>query len=666
MKSNSKYITTPIYYASGEPHAGHIYSTALMNILGRHYLHRGMQSKTLTGMDEHGEKIEEKAKAAGKSAQTLVDEFALRWKDIFAQFNLSYDIFMRTTGKEHKENVQHILRHCFDKGDIYFGEHEGRYCVDCEAFLTSKEMDEQSNCLVHKRPTELRKEGNYYFKIQKYLPQITELVRAGKIVTQRRYINELIGLCESFDGDLSISRPKSRTSWGIELPFDSQHVAYVWFDALPNYVTGVGGVEAAKTSPFWQSATHVIGRDILKFHGLFWPAILLSLELPMPKLCVTGWLLSGGHKMSKSLGNVISPADLLPLGRDAFVNSVFRLANPGEDVDITIKTIVERYNADLANGIGNLASRTLVMVEKYFDGVLPSFHRESQTEEEKRIAETAEKLSAAVQSAFDDFRLADALNQIWELVSFADKYIAGQKPWELGKHSDETSRLRLANVLAHSTAVIRTVGYLSASFFPERMTELLASIGEDTTTLTDSMRRAEDFYAIKTGFKLGEIPRLFQRMEMPASAVQSGATTATEKTAATKQKSAVSQTQSQSQSQIPPESKESGFISIEDFSKVQIRVGTVINAELVEGSNKLLRLKVSLGELGTRQIFSGIREWITPEELVNRKVLIASNLAPRKMKFGVSEGMLLSTESHAGKVTPVFVAEELTEGSLLA
>lgn len=668
MNNNAKYITTPIYYASGEPHAGHIYSTALMNILNLHYKHRGFTTRTLTGMDEHGEKIEEKAKAQGKPAQQLVDEFAVKWKDIFSQFVLSYDIFMRTTSKEHKENVRTILQKCHEKGDIYFGEHEGRYCVDCEAFLTNKEMDDNHNCLVHKRPTELRKEGNYYFRVQKYLPQIIELVRSGKIVSQRRYINELLGLCESFEGDLSISRPKSRTNWGIELPFDTNHVAYVWFDALPNYVTGVGGVEAARSSALWQSAVHVIGRDILKFHGLFWPAILLSLDLPVPRLCVTGWLLSGGHKMSKSLGNVISPADLLPLGRDAFVNTAFRLANPGEDVDLTVKTIVERYNADLANGIGNLASRTLVMVEKYFDKVIPAFQLVHQNDDEKRLAAMATELPKSVQSAFDEFRLADALNQIWELIAQTDKYIASQKPWELGKQSDDLSRARLANVLAHSTAVIRSVGFLAAAFFPERMTDLLKAIGEDTTNLQSAFTRAQDFYAIKTGFHLQDIPRLFQRMEMPAAAQQAqAATPKTDAKAATKAASdAKAPGTASAASPATADAQAAATISIDDFAKIHIRVGTVINAELVEGSIKLLKLKISLGELGLRQIFSGIREWITPEELVNRKVLVAANLTPRKMKFGVSEGMLLSTETQNGKIMPVFVAEEMKEGSLLA
>lgn len=665
MNSTHRYFTTPIYYASGEPHAGHLYSTALMNILERHYKNRGFETRTLTGMDEHGEKIEEKAKSAGKAPQQLVDELALKWKEIFTQFAFSYDIFMRTTSPEHKRNVTEILQKCFDNGDIYFGEHEGHYCVDCEAFLTGKEMDDKNHCLVHKRPTELRREGNYYFRVQKYLPKIIELVRSGEIVTQRRYINELAAMAESFEGDLSISRPKTRTQWGIELPFDKNHVAYVWFDALPNYVTGIGGISAAQTSPLWASATHVIGRDILKFHGLFWPAILMSLGLKIPRLCVTGWLLSGGHKMSKSLGNVIAPLDLLPLGRDAFVNTAFRLANPGEDVDLTLKTITERFNADLANGIGNLASRTLTMIEKYFEGVVPQFHMTQQNDDERQLALQAEALPALVETAFDDFRLADALQQTWELIARTDKYIATQKPWELGKHNDDRSRAQLANVLAHSTGVLRTVGFVAAAFFPERMRELLDALGENTERMEDSFKNARDFYNIRQGFKLTTIPRLFQRIETTAAASTTAAPKKGESQTKDKSKNAMN-TKTPELSNTTNAGAVLPEISIDDFAKVQIRVGTVINAEIVEGSTKLLRLKVSLGDLGSRQIFSGIREWITPEELVNRKVLIASNLAPRKMKFGVSEGMLLSAEAQNGKILPVFVNEEMKEGSQLS
>jgi methionyl-tRNA synthetase len=410
----------------------------------------------------------------------------------------------------------------------------------------------------------------------------------------------------------------------------------------------------------------VIGRDILKFHGLFWPAILLSLGLKIPRLCVTGWLLSGGHKMSKSLGNVIAPADLLPLGRDAFVNTAFRLANPGEDVDLTIKTITERFNADLANGIGNLASRTLTMIEKYFEGVIPAFHIEQQSNDERLLAEQAAALPAIVEAAFEEFRLADALQQTWELIARADKYIASQKPWELGKNSDDQSRARLANVLAHSTAVLRTVGYLAAAFFPERMQELLQSLGEDTTQMQLAFKKAGAFYDIRKGYKLQSIPRLFQRIEVIAAASTSSQSNANASTKVSGKAASPMNTKALENTPANSPTTTTTEISIDDFAKVQIRVGTVINAEIVEGSTKLLRLRVSLGDLGMRQIFSGIREWITPEELVNRKVLVASNLAPRKMKFGMSEGMLLSAEGQNGKVLPVFVSEEMKEGSLLA
>lgn len=652
MNNSHVYVTTPIFYASGNPHAGHIYATALMNILSAHYSHRGYKTRTLTGMDEHGEKIEESAQSLGKAPQQLVDSLAEQWKQVFAKFDFSYDVFMRTTSEAHRKNVTEVLKRCYENGDIYFGEHEGHYCVGCEAFLTQKEMDDHKNCLIHQRPTELRREGNYYFRVQKYLPKIIELIRSGKIVSQRRYINELVSMAESFEGDLSISRPKTRTSWGIELPFDNNHVAYVWFDALPNYVTGIGGVEAASTSPFWQSAIHVIGRDILKFHGLFWPAMLLSLGLEMPELCVTGWLLSGGHKMSKSLGNVLTPDDIFALGRDAFINSAFRLANPGEDVDLTHKSIVERYNADLANGVGNLASRTLTMVEKYFEGRIPDFQREVFTDEELQIAQAASGLPAAVEAFFDQFKLADALHLVWELIARTDKYIANQKPWELAKTNSAESMARLANVLAHSIAVLRCVGFTAASYFPEKMRLLLDALGEGNTPMNQAFETASNFYNIQVGHTLGPIPRLFQRMELPAvkeSSSDSGKVGPNESDKKQSEKASASKT-----------------ISIEDFSKVEICVATVLNAELVEGSTKLLRLKVSVGELGLRQILSGIREWITPEELVNRKVLVATNLAPRKMKFGVSEGMLLSAESQTAQVMPIFVPDNMKEGSRLA
>ena len=669
MTSQHRYFTTPIYYATGEPHAGHFYATLLLNVAKAHYSHRGYETLALTGMDEHGEKIEEKAKALGVSPQKLVDDYAVRWKDLFASFHLGYDIFLRTSSPEHTANVQTILQRCFDNGDIYFGEHEGYYCLDCEAFLTSKEMDESHHCLIHKRVTELRKEGNYYFRTSKYIPKIIELVKQGHIVVQKRFANELLSMAESLEGDLSISRPKTRTEWGIELPFDKKHVAYVWFDALPNYVTGIGGIHAAATNPFWANATHIIGKDILKFHAIYWPAMLLSLGVPLPRLWITGWLLSGGHKMSKSLGNVISPAELSHYGRDTFTNTALRLANPGEDIDLTFKTMLERYNADLANGIGNLLARTLGMIEKYFDKAIPAFDKASVSVFEHELGAKTSALPEKVSKAFDEFRLADALSDIWEVIGLTDKHISDQKPWDLAKNTSPENTARLANVLAHSVAVLRVVGLLAGAYFPEKMKELLASLGEDTADLSTAFKRASRFYEIRVGYVFAEIPKLYQRIDIAAELAARSLATSQLDSGASEGKTNSATTSKGTDKDAKkgaPAVQPEGTISIDDFAKVEVRVGTVINAELVEGSDKLLRLKISIGELGMRQVFSGIRQWVKPEEIANRKVLVVANLAPRKMKFGMSEGMVLSADTADGSISPVYVEESMKEGTKLS
>lgn len=683
-----RYFTTPIFYASGKPHAGHVYAVALLDILRRHYRCRGCSVRGLTGMDEHGEKIEEKAAAAKATPQAFVDALAADWQAVWASFGFEYDIFLRTSSAVHVETVRTMLERCHAAGDIYSATHTGRYCVDCEAFLTPKEMDENGACLIHKRATETRSEENYYFRTTKYRDELLRRVRAGEIVSQPRYQAELTQLLEDLEGDLSISRPKTRTSWGVELPFDPKHIAYVWFDALSNYVTGADGnlapgadrVDAAKDSPYWKSAVHVIGKDILRFHGIYWPAMLLSAGLPLPRLRVTGFLLQQGHKMSKSLGNVFTVDEIRKLGRDAFVNMILRACNPGEDMDISQSLGIERYNSDLANGVGNLAARTLTMVEKYEGGALPDAvfgtkaaepfasvadpaHRAKIEELARQIVETGRGSPDDVADAFDEFRLADAVAGIWKLVSLCDRLIAESKPWDLAKQGKAEA---LREVLALCVAALRQVGLLAYPFFPEKMRELLAALGEDTGNEATFHARALEFTPHFQGRKLASIPRLFERMEMPkanGSEAPAASAPASAKPATGNGKAAASATHP-----IPPGSAPAtagGQIGIEDFSRVDVRIGTVLNAEIVDGSDKLLRLKVSLGELGLREILSGIRTWVKPEELVNRKVLVVANLAPRKMKFGTSSGMLLATEGEDGAVKPVFVSDQLKEGGRL-
>lgn len=674
MNPTHRYFTTPIYYATGEAHIGHLYANTLMGLFRNHHHLLGRNTLTLTGLDEHGEKVEETAETQGVSPQALVDAYATRWKKTFADFGLPHDIFLRTTSAEHVANVKAFLSACHAKDDIYYGEHEGRYCVGCEAFLTDKEMDTAFHCLTHKRPTEVRKEGNYYFRTQKYLPELKSRIQNGEILVQRRYVNEVLAMLDSLEGDLSISRPKTRTEWGIELPFDASHVTYVWFDALSNYVTGVGGLEAARKSPFWAGATHIIGKDILKFHAIYWPAMLLAVGLPLPRLLVHGLIQSGGHKMSKSLGNVIGPDTLQPYGRDAFVNHTMRIVNAGDDLDLTFKAYFERYNADLANGIGNLASRTFAMVEKYFNRVLPELDRVSFTENEVKIANTLSNLPKIVQACFENFAQADALNAIWEVIGKCDLLITEAKPWDLAKNETPAARTRLANVLGLTLASLRCVGYLAWPYFPEKMEELLRALGEDTTNMKGSWSRLENTLSLQSGSAFSEVPKLFARIDITAELVKlEGANPESQvKPAKPNSKSAPANPPSSGSTPLAKSTSGSGAagtegtIGIEEFSKVDMRVGTVVSADLVEGSDKLLRLQVSLGELGTKQIFSGIRQWVKPEEIVNRCVLVVVNLAPRKMKFGVSEGMVLSTDTLAGGVSPVYVSDTLKEGARLS
>jgi methionyl-tRNA synthetase len=671
-----RYITTPIYYASGQPHAGHFYTSLIQQIMKSHHIAAGRHVLTLTGMDEHGEKIAEKALAAGMAPQLFVDGLKDQWQGQWRRFGMECDVFLRTTSAAHKATVQQIFEHCKAKGDIYFGEHEGRYCVDCEEFLTETQMDSDKNCLVHKRQTEIRREGNYFFRTTRYRDAIRSLVESGQLTRSRRYAAELLGMLAGLDADLSVSRPKTRTDWGIELPFDTNHVAYVWFDALPNYVTGVGGLDAARTSPYWHNAIHVLGKDILRFHGIYWPAMLMSLGLPIPELVVHGWLLDSGHKMSKSLGNVISLDAIHDgYGKDAFVNTVFRMVNPGEDMEVSEELVIERYNADLANGVGNLLSRTVTLALRAFGGAYPETQASRFGAPETEVFEEAAKAVGTCFDAMEEVRFSDALRAIWGVVSATDRYLTRMKPWELIKgpvSPDDPAHEQICRILGTACAALRTVGLLAHSFFPEKMLELLRCLGEDTRTAADFYVRAKIFLPGEAGRRIGEPPRLFPRKETVSKAPEAAVAfpknpsknKAAQHDVGKDRMSAVAA--AGGAASVATGISTAANISFAQFAQVEIRVGLVEKAEVVDGSDKLIRLEIQLGALGTRQVFSGIREWVKPEDLAGRRVLVAANLEPRKMRFGVSEGMVLSTEDAEGRVSPVIVADHLEPGSKLA
>ena len=652
--SQSIYFTTPIFYANGKPHAGHIYALCLVDILKKHFKQRGYHTRLLTGMDEHGEAVEEKAKEAGIPCQEWVDEMARGWLHVIDSFQIDYDVFQRTTDPNHVKNVKQILSECHKKGDIYFGEHEGHYCVKCESFLVDSELDADKNCLVHKLRTEHRKEGNYFFRTQKYKEKVRALIESGAIVFQDRYKNELLGMLDSITTDLSISRPKSRLTWGIELPFDSDHVTYVWFDALPNYTSGLGGIDICRTSPYWKNAYHIVGKDILKFHGIFWPSMCLSLDLPIAKVLVTGWLLKDGHKMSKSLNNVFSVDDIQHYGSDAFKNYAFRTSAVGEDLDINLKSYVDLYNGCLSNGIGNLASRVLTLAKKTFDEGFPDLEKRYYCEDVQDLLKTCETTFTEVSKEFQEMKLHNVLGIIGALIGKCDRFITIAKPWEFKKEDE-----RLIEVLIACLCVVRTVCYLSYPFFPEKMQQIFDVIGEPDLCEKSLFAHPSLQCHLVKGYIIAKVPRLFDRIEMKADVIP-----LVESVASEVKKKEPSHHKESASNQV---SSSKVTATIQDFQKISLVVGTVLSAEVVEGSDKLLKLGISLGDYGTRQVFSGIRASVKPEEMVNRKVIVVENLEPRKMRFGTSEGMVIaSLLQQDEKVFPIFIDDEFKEGALLS
>jgi methionyl-tRNA synthetase len=669
--SKKFYITTPIYYVNAHPHIGHAYTTIACDTVARRHRMIGDETWFLTGTDEHGQKIERAAQAANKTPQQFTDEISAEFRALWDRMGLTYDDFIRTTSPRHQHGVQALWRKIRDNGFIYKGTYTGQYCVYDELYVDV--VGPGAPCPDCGRPTETVHEENYYFKLSAFQDQLIRLYTDNpdfiKPETRR---NEVLSFVRGGLRDLSISR--STFSWGIPVPDDPKHVIYVWLDALANYITalGYGSSDPSKFKTFWPADVHMIGKEIVRFHCVYWPAFLLAAGLPLPKgITAHGWLLFEESKMSKSRGNIVRAETIVNvLGTDALRYFLLREVVFGQDGSFSFDALVQRYNSDLANGLGNLASRTLTMITRYFKGEVPYPSQASQTASDAAIVESAKKTVAECGNLFDQYQFSRALEVAWSLLAAVDKYIVENEPWALDEKKDEGSRARLGTVLYTSAEALRIITALAHPVMPDATAKIWAQLGLgdikqfDLTTL--------EWGQLHLGTKLNEVKAVFpradksaiERMQKMEEVPATGASVALDSSVGTGASSV------QSSIARPPApakvaaSTPDGKISIDDFAKVELRVAQVRTAERVKGADKLLRLEVDLGT-EIRQLVAGIAEAYEPETLIGRKVVIVANLAPRKLRGLESNGMIVAASPEGGKPVLASFLEDVPLGTRL-
>jgi methionyl-tRNA synthetase len=668
--SKKFYITTPIYYVNARPHIGHAYTTIACDTIARRHHMLGDDTWFLTGTDEHGQKIERAAQAAGKTPQQFADEVANAFRTSWDKLGLSYDDFIRTTSDRHKQGVQALWRKIRDNGYIYKGTYTGQYCVFDELYVDA--VGPGAPCPDCGRPTETVHEENYYFKLSAFQDKLLELY-AGQpdFVRPETRRNEVISFVRSGLRDLSISR--STFSWGIPVPDDPKHVTYVWLDALANYITalGYGSSDTSKYEKYWPADVHMIGKEIVRFHCVYWPAFLMAAGLPLPKgIQAHGWLLFEENKMSKSRGNIVRAETIVDaLGVDALRYFLLREVVFGQDGSFSFDALVQRYNADLANGLGNLASRTLTMITRYFKGEVPYPSRTVEHRaDDDAIVQRAKQVIAEFGTLFDQYQFSRALESAWGLVAAVDKYIVENEPWSLGEKQDEVSRARLGTVLYTSAEALRVATALAHPVIPNATAKIWAQLGLGDIKKFDLA--GLKWGQLQLGTKLGEVQAVFPRADKSVIArmqkmedQNGGASASADQTSASPAGVAVAKPEAPAPGK-PAAAVPDGKISIDDFAKVELRVAQVKTAERVKGADKLLRLEVDLGT-EVRQLVAGIAEAYTPESLIGRKVVIVANLAPRKLRGLESNGMIVAASPEGGKPVLASFLEDVPVGSRL-